>query len=101
MSVRFLGSMTKNETTRARRWNLRVAEHEDELVRRAAAASELNYTGFVRHAAFVEAQRVLADRRRFELDNEDWQRFNQLLDRPPRVPRGLKKLFAKPSVFKD
>jgi uncharacterized protein (DUF1778 family) len=81
------------------RWNFRVAEREDQFVRSAAAASELDFTSFVRNAAFVEAQRVLADRTSFVVDEVDWQTFSELLDRDPVVPAGLKHLFSKPSVL--
>lgn len=91
----------ENKEARPQRWNLRVAEREDELVRAAAAVSDLNFTTFVRHAAFAEAQRVLADRRHFVLDEQGWKRFSELLDRPAQVPPGLEKLFSKPSVFED
>ena len=89
----------KDKGTREQRWELRVASNEDELVRAAAQVSELNLSVFVRQAALVEAQRVLADRRHFALDEEDWNRFNELLDRPPKIPAGLEKLFSKRSVF--
>jgi len=50
-------------------------------------------------AAVVEAERVLADRREFVLDAEQWERFVEVLDRPPQENPGLAKLFSKPSVF--
>lgn len=84
---------------RDQRWNLRVAESDDELVRAASASADSNFTDFVRQAAVAEANRVLADRTRFELDEESWQALNEMLDRPPRVPAGLRELFSKPSVF--
>lgn len=84
---------------RDRRWDLRVAESEDELVRAASDAAETSFTGFVRLAAVSEARRVLADRTTFELEAENWTQFMELLDRPARVPDGLRDLFAKPSVF--
>jgi uncharacterized protein (DUF1778 family) len=85
--------------TRDRRWNLRVAGPEDELVRAASDASETNFTSFVRLAAVSEARRVLADRTSFELDEPDWRRFMEMLDRPALVPKGQRSLFSKPSVF--
>jgi uncharacterized protein (DUF1778 family) len=84
---------------RDRRWDLRVAESEDELVRAASDAAETSFTGFVRLAAVSEARRVLAARTTFELEAESWAEFMELLDRPAHVPEGLRDLFAKPSVF--
>lgn len=89
----------KMRETRDRRWDLRVAESEDELVRAASDAAETSFTGFVRLAAVSEARRVLADRTTFELEAKNWTEFMDLLDRPARVPDGLRDLFAKPSVF--
>jgi uncharacterized protein (DUF1778 family) len=92
-------SSARTGETRDRRWALRVAESEDELVRAASDAAETNFTSFVRLAAVSEARRVLADRTHFELERSEWDRFTELLDRPAQVPPGLKKLFSKPSVF--
>lgn len=93
--------MATTTGTRSQRWNLRVAADEDELVRQAAELTEEGLTGFVRDAAIQEAKRVLADRQVFPVADADWQRFNELLDRPAEVPEGLQRLFAKSSVFDD
>lgn len=85
--------------TRDHRWDLRVAESEDALVRAASDVAETSYTSFVRFAAVCEARRILAERTQFELEKPDWEKFTELLDRPARVPDGLRDLFAKPSVF--
>lgn len=90
---------TKTGETRERRWNLRVEASEDEIIRAASDAAETSYSSFVRGAAVSAARRILADRSQFGLDPADWQKFNELLDRPPRVPAGLRKLYSKPSVF--
>jgi uncharacterized protein (DUF1778 family) len=50
-------------------------------------------------AAVVEAERVLADRTRFVLEADQWERFVELLDRSPQEKPGLEKLFSEPSVF--
>ena len=81
------------------RWTLRVAEPADRVVRAAASASHRNLTDFVVGAAIVEAERILADRARFVLDDEQWNRFVALLDRPASVPEGLDKLFGTESAF--
>lgn len=85
--------------TRDLRWNLRVEDSEDALVRAASKATDTSYSNFIRSAAVSEAERVLADRTQFPLGPARWKEFTQLLDRPPRVPRGLRRLYAKPSVF--
>jgi uncharacterized protein (DUF1778 family) len=85
--------------TRERRWNLRVEDAEDEIVRAASNVAETSYSSFVRDAAVAEARRILADRTQFKLDPAQWQELNDLLDRPPRIPEGLRKLYSRPSVF--
>jgi uncharacterized protein (DUF1778 family) len=81
------------------RWDFRVEEVADQLVRRAAEVSHRSLTDFVVEAAVVEAERVLSDRTRFVLDDEDWERFSAALDREPRDVPGLARLFASRSVF--
>lgn len=93
--------MASAPDTRSQRWNLRVAAEEDELVRQAAEEADEGLTSFVRGAAVQEAKRVLADRRTFVLDDASAARFNELLERPARVPDGLRDLFSKPSVFDE
>lgn len=82
------------------RWNLRVTEFEDALVRAASDLTEMSFTSFVRFGVLSEANRVLADRTRFELDEPEAQAFVEMLDRPARVPAGLRELSSKPSAFK-
>jgi uncharacterized protein (DUF1778 family) len=88
------------KVARARdRWEFRVEAQADEFVRRAAEVSHRTLTDFVVEAAVVEADRVLGDRTHFVVEDEQWTRFVELLDRPPQENPGLTKLFAKPSVF--
>jgi len=89
----------QSKQTRDFRWDLRVAEDEDALVKLASQWTDTQFTTFVRRAALTEAKRVLADRTSFALDKTDWQRFMELLDRPARVPAGLRELYSKPNVF--
>lgn len=76
-----------------------MAPADDIVVRRAADESDRELSEFVRSSAILEAERVLADRTVFILDGDRWERFTEILDRPPRVPVGLKELFSRPSVF--
>jgi uncharacterized protein (DUF1778 family) len=86
-------------TAKDLRWNLRVKDSEDSLVRAASEAADTSYSDFIRCAAVAEAQRVLADRDQFPLLPPQWEKFTELLERPPRVPDGLHRLYSQPSVF--
>jgi uncharacterized protein (DUF1778 family) len=81
------------------RWNLRVAPDDDIVVRKAADESDRELSEFVRTAAVLEAERILADRTVFALDPAGWDRLVEILDRPPRIPAGLEELFSRPDVF--
>ena len=83
------------------RWDFRVASETDQLVRYAAETAERTLTDFVVDAAVVEAERVLADRTQFVIEEDQWERFVELLDRPPQEKPGLEKLFSRASVFTD
>lgn len=82
------------------RWDFRVDAETDRLVRQAAQTADRTLTDFVVDAAVVEAERLLADRREFALDAEQWERFVTLLDRSPQDSSGLEKLFSRPGVFR-
>lgn len=81
------------------RWAFRVESDEDRLVRRAAQLCHRTLTDFVKGAAVVEAERVVADRTRFVLDRDQWEAFTTALDRPARRIPAAEKLLTEPSVF--
>lgn len=84
---------------RSRRLELRTTPEEREIIDRAAAVSDTGLTEFVVSSAVDAAQRVLADRDRFELDAmaaEAWAAMNA---RPARDLPGLRRLMARPSPF--
>ena len=80
------------------RLNLRTSARQDALVRRAAAVAGKNVTEFVLDSACAAAEDVLADQRRFVLDDEAWERFMDLLDRPVRAKPRLTALLKEPGV---
>lgn len=84
---------------RASRWNLRVAPDDDIVVRKAADEADRELSDFIRTAAVLEAERILADRTTFTVDDTQWDRLQAILDLPPHVPAGLEGLFSRPSVF--
>lgn len=85
-----------------KRLYLRVSPRQREVINQAAEASDKDVSSFVLDAALRDAQRVLADRRVFSLDDDRWAAFQQAIDRPVEPlaskPR-LKKLLEQPSVL--
>jgi uncharacterized protein (DUF1778 family) len=84
---------------RSRRLELRTTPEEREIIDRAAAASDTGLTEFVVGSAVEAAQRVLADRVRFELDAAAAEAWEAMNSRPARELPGLRRLMERPSPF--
>jgi len=84
---------------RSRRLELRTTPEEREIIDRAAAASETGLTEFVVGSAVAAAQRMLADRDRFELDATAAEAWEAMNSRPARELPGLRRLMERPSPF--
>lgn len=82
--------------TKTRRVNLRVAERDDELFRCAAGVAEESLSEFLVGSGRERAERLLADRTRFVLSEEQWVAFTAALERPARVNPELVALFGRP-----
>ena len=86
-------------STKTRRLDLRLAEEQDALIRRAAEQDARSISDFVLSAATMEAQRRLDDQRFFMLNEEDHARFEEILEASPSDDPKLRKLFDRPSPF--
>jgi uncharacterized protein (DUF1778 family) len=87
--------------SRDSRLNIRTTTRQDTLLRQAAAATDRTVSDFVLESAVTRAERVLADRRWFVLDEAKWLEFQRLLEQPiPEIPK-LTKLFERPDPFTD
>ena len=69
------------------------------LLQRAASASHKNVTEFLLDAGLSAAEHTLANRRLFRLGDEQWEAFQDLLDRPLSAKPRLAKLMADKSVL--
>lgn len=83
------------------RINLRASARQEQLLKQAAAATDRTVTDFILETAVVEADRVLADRRWFLIDDECWGEFQRLLEQPARDLPKLRALLTQPSPFAD
>jgi len=88
--------------TKTRRIEIRVTEEERGLEQAAATVAGETLSEFVRRAAHREAERTLAERARYVLDEEAAQRFLTELERPsPGAEQRLRRLIEKPSVLPE
>jgi uncharacterized protein (DUF1778 family) len=94
--------MSATETRRrSRRLELRTTPDERALIDRAVVASQTDLTDFVVSHAVEAARRVLADRDRFELDDEAKAAWEKINTRPARDLPGLRRLMERPSPFTE
>ncbi len=91
----------KAAASKIQRWNMRVTEDVDAIVRLAAKQTDQPLTDFVVQAARVVAEDTLADRRVFRLDETAWDEFVAMLDQPARPVPALARLLSRASVFDD
>ena len=87
-------SLSKTE-----RIDVRASATVKHLLQEAARSCHKNVSEFLLDAGVTAAAQMLADRRRFELDDAQWQAFQELLDRPVQSKPRLKKLLREPGVL--
>ena len=78
---------------KSERIEVRTTPSMKALLQRAATASHKSVTEFLLEAGMNAAEDALINRRVFRLDDEQWQMFQDVLDRPvsekPRLARLL------------
>lgn len=84
---------------RSERIEVRTTPSVKALLQRAASASHKNVTEFLLDAGLSVAEDTLANRRLFRLDDQQWQAFQDLLDRPVSEKPRLARLMAEKSVL--
>lgn len=78
------------------RVHLRIAAEDKALFERAGSLHEETLTDFLVESGRERAERLLADRSLFVLDDEKWEDFVATLDRPARQRSEIAALFARP-----
>ena len=81
------------------RLNIRVSEHQKEVLTRAAQALNTTVSSFVLHKAYAEAQAILGNQGQFRLPEKQWRAFVRALDARPKKSLKLKKLLTESGVF--
>lgn len=84
---------------KAERLHLRVDPEQKALLEAASRAAGDTISGFVLRAATEAAADVLADRRVFALDEQEWCVFDEALSRPAAEVPGLRELLSTPTIL--
>lgn len=83
---------------KARRLSLRVEDRDRELFDRAADASRETLTQFLVAGGRERAERLLADRTRFQLPPDAWEELVAIMDRDAKPNPQLARLFTRRSA---
>ncbi len=90
---------TERRGSKSQRINLRASSRQEDLLRRAAEATDHTLTEFILDSAVDHAQRVLAERRWFTASDEQFEEFVRLFDAPLPSTSRFDELFARRSRF--
>jgi uncharacterized protein (DUF1778 family) len=101
MTVEVGAQCTYNDSVSSKdeRLHLRVDPQLKALLEAASRAAGDTLSGFVLRVASEAAADLLADRRLFTLNEQDWQLFDQALSRPAAEVPGLRELLSVPTVL--
>lgn len=91
--------MSTLNLSKTERIDVRASTPVKQLLQEAARACHKNVSEFLLDAGVTAANQALAERRRFVLDEAQWQAFEQALDRPVQTKPRLRKLLREPGAL--
>ena len=91
--------MSALNRSKTERIDVRASSAVKQLLQEAASACHKNVSEFLLDAGVTAANQALAERRRFVLDEAQWQAFEQALDRPVQTKPRLRKLLREPGAL--
>jgi uncharacterized protein (DUF1778 family) len=86
---------------RTEKLDVRISRTAKAKLQAAAAASHRSMSDFVIESALSKAEEMLAERRIFSVNAENWAAFQAALDAPTRPLPRLKKLLSEPGFFQS
>ncbi|MDD2801167.1 MAG: DUF1778 domain-containing protein [Methylococcales bacterium] len=84
---------------RTDRIDLRIHPKAKEALQVAASLRHKSVSEFILESALDAADEVLADRRYFSLNTEQWEAFQAALDAPPQPLPRIERLMREPGFF--
>ncbi len=91
--------MTRENESRSERIDIRTTPSVKRVLQDAAATSNKTVSEFLLDSALSKAAEVMADRRLFLLDDDQWAAFMAALDAPPQPMPRLERLLKEPSAL--
>lgn len=91
--------MATNPRTKSDRIDIRTSGPVKLLLQDAAGVAHKNVSEFLLEAGIAAANRVLADRVRFELPQKQWLQFQAALDAPVQRKPKLRQLLSEPGLL--
>jgi len=91
--------MVSLSQSKSERIDVRASTAVKQLLQEAARVCHRNVSEFLLEAGVMAANQALTDRRRFELDDAQWEAFEAALDRPAQTKPRLHKLLNEPGVL--
>ncbi|SFC95315.1 Uncharacterized conserved protein, DUF1778 family [Thiohalospira halophila DSM 15071] len=91
--------MATAEKGKSERIDVRTSAEVKELLREAARGGHKSVSEFLLDAGIAAANQALAERRHFQLSEEQWEAFEQALDRPVSEKPGLRRLLTESGVL--
>jgi len=100
----YINAIVKREenimiSKRTDRIDLRLYPEAKEALQAAASLRHKSVSEFILDSALGAADEVLADRRQFGLDAEQWEAFQTAMDARPRTLPRIEKLMQEPGIF--
>jgi len=92
-------SARAKRTIRTEKLDLRLTTAAKRRIKAAAEVQNKSLSEFVLDSALNTADALLADRRTFNLNAEQWKAFMEALDAPPQYNERLERLLTEPGVF--
>jgi len=83
---------TTSKISRTARFGFRATQQQEALLRKAAKITGRNITQFVLTSACEAAENALCDQKIFFADDESFQAFQDILERPAQIKPKLREL---------
>jgi uncharacterized protein (DUF1778 family) len=92
-------SRKRASAVRSGRLGLRTTPAQAALIQRAAEATRKSVTEFVLSSVCEKAEQTLLDQRFFIVDEETWLKFQDALEKPAQMNKGLRSLLGEPAIW--